>query len=188
MADADVRVAEPADAAEITRIQLTTWRTAYADMLPAEVLENLDADETERHWRDTLTEGPASVLVATEGPWAVGFCAAGLAPAEEAAAADGTVPADVTTVALVSSLLVEPRWGRRGHGGRLLGTMARRLTTECGATRGITWVPAEDSASLAFFRSVGWNPDGTVRTLDVTGRPIREMRLSGSLDLPMEDP
>lgn len=186
MADANVRVAEPADAAEITRILLTTWRTAYADMLPAEVLDNLDAGETERHWRHTLAEGPASVLVATEGPWSVGFCAAGLAPAEEAAAADGTVPADVTTVALVSSLLVEPRWGRRGHGGRLLGTMARRLT-ECGATRGITWVPAADPASLSFFRGVGWNPDGTVRTLDVAGRPVREVRLSGPLDLPMED-
>jgi GNAT superfamily N-acetyltransferase len=187
MADADVRVAEPADAAEIARIQLTTWRTAYADMLPAEVLDNLDAAETERQWRDTLTEGPASVLVATEGPWPVGFCAAGLAPTQEAVAADGTVPADAATVALVSSLLVEPRWGRRGHGGRLLGTMARRLTG-CGATRGITWVPSADSASLGFFRAVGWNPDGTVRTLDVAGRPVRELRLGGPLELPMEHP
>lgn len=186
MADADVRVAEPADAAEIARIQVTTWRTAYADMLPADVLDNLDIAETERNWRDTLTEGPASVLVATEGRWMVGFCAGGFAPEQEAVAADGTAPPDIATVALVSSLLVEPRWGRRGHGGRLLGGIAR-LLTESGATRGITWVPAPDSASLAFFRSVGWNPDGTVRTLDVGGRPVRELRLSGSLALGMQE-
>lgn len=186
MADADVRVAEPDDAAEIARIQLTTWRSAYADMLPADVLDNLDITETERHWRDTLTEGPASVLVAVEGRWMVGYCVAGFAPAQEAVAADGTPPPDIATVALVSSLLVEPRWGRRGHGGRLLGGMARRLT-EHGATRGITWVPAPDSASLAFFRSVGWSPDGTVRTLDAGGRPVRELRLSGSLALPLQD-
>lgn len=185
MADADVRVAAPADAAEIARIQLTTWRSAYADLLPAEVVGSLDIAETERQWRQTLTEGPASVLVATEGQWMVGFCVGGIAPAQEAVAADGTPPPDIATVALVSSLLVEPRWGRRGHGGRLLGSMARRLIDR-GATRGITWVPAPDSASLAFFRSVDWNPDGTVRTLDVGGRPVRELRLSGPLTLPSE--
>jgi GNAT superfamily N-acetyltransferase len=186
MADADIRLAEPADAAEIARIQVTTWRNAYADMLPADVLDNLDIAETQRHWQDTLAEGPASVLVATEGRWMVGFCAGGFAPEQEAVAADGTPPPDIATVALVSSLLVEPRWGRRGHGGRLLGGMARRLTDR-GATRGITWVPAADPASLRFFRGVGWNPDGTVRTLDVNGRPVRELRLSGSLELSMQD-
>jgi hypothetical protein len=60
--------------------------------------------------------------------------------------------------------------------------MAQRLAAQ-GATRGITWVPEADTASLAFFQAVGWNPDGTVRTLDVGGRPVRELRLSGSLDL-----
>ncbi|GGI74707.1 N-acetyltransferase [Saccharopolyspora subtropica] len=182
MADADVRVAVPEDAAEITRIQLTTWRTAYAELLPAEVLDGLDSEATERQWYETLTSGPAAVLVATEGPWVVGFCAAGPAPEAEAAAADGAVPSDLAEVALVSALLVEPRWGRRGHGGRLLGAMAQRLAAQ-GATRGITWVPEADTASMAFFRSAGWAPDGTVRTLDAGGRPLRELRLSGPMGL-----
>jgi GNAT superfamily N-acetyltransferase len=185
MADADVRVAEPSDAAEIARIQLTTWRSAYADLLPPEVLADLDSTETEREWRQTVLSGPASVLVATEGRWTVGLCAAGPAPEPETLAADGTPPADAATVALVSTLLVEPRWGRRGHGGRLLAAMAQRLAAG-GATRGITWIPEADTASLAFFRGVGWNPDGTVRTLDAGGRPIRELRLTGTLDLRVE--
>ena len=182
MADADVRVAQPEDAAEIARIQLTTWRSAYAELLPAGVLESLDTAGTEQEWQHTLTAGPASVLVATEGTWTVGFCAAGPAPEQETVAADGTVPPDAATVALVSTLLVEPRWGRRGHGGRLLGTMAQRLAA-AGMTRGVTWVPEADEASLAFFHSVGWVPDGTVRTLDAGGRPLRELRLSGNLEL-----
>ncbi|QUH00935.1 GNAT family N-acetyltransferase [Saccharopolyspora erythraea] len=185
MAEADVRVAGPDDAAEIARIQLTTWRTAYADVLPEDVLAGLDPAETESQWRHALTGGPASVLVAIEGQWLVGFCAAGFAPTTETAAADGTEPPDAATVALVSTLLVEPRWGRRGHGGRLLGAMAQRLSAE-GATRGITWVPEADQASTGFYASVGWQPDGTVRTLDAGGRPLRELRLSGSLDLRFE--
>lgn len=185
MADADVRAAGPGDAAEIARIQLTTWRSAYAELLPAEVLSALDESDTEQQWRQTLSGGPATVWLATEGPWPVGFCAAGPAPEEESRAADGTAAADADTVAYVSTLLVEPRWGRRGHGGRLLGTAARDLAAR-GSTRGITWVPEADSASTAFFRRVGWDPDGTVRTLEAGGRPLRELRLSGSLDLRFE--
>lgn len=185
MADADVREAGPSDAAEIARIQVSTWRSAYRDLLPTEVLDELDETRTEQQWLHALTEGPVTVLLATEGQWTVGFCAAGVAPEEEASAADGAAPADLSTLLLVSSLLVEPRWGRRGHGGRLLGFAAQRFAA-AGATRGICWIPEADEASMAFFRGVGWDPDGTVRTLDAGGRPVREIRLSGGLDLRFE--
>lgn len=185
MAEADVRVAQQSDSAEITRIQATTWRTAYSELLPAEVLDTLDTTASEQQWRLAVSGGTATVLVATEGPWTVGFCSAGPAPASETLSADGTAPSDADTVALVSTLLVEPRWGRRGHGGRLLGTMAHYLT-KAGLTRAVTWVPEADQASLSFFGQAGWAPDGTVRTLDAGGRPLRELRLSGSLELHLE--
>jgi len=185
MAEAAVRPATPGDAAEIARIQLSTWRTAYAELLPPEVLDHLSQQETEQQWQHTLEHGPAQVVIATEGPWTVGFCAAGPAPEAELAAPDGSLPTDAAEVALISSLLVEPRWGRRGHGGRLRATAAN-LQTLRGATRGIAWVPVADTASLSFFRSAGWEPDGTVRTLDAGGRPLREMRLSGSLEFQLK--
>jgi GNAT superfamily N-acetyltransferase len=180
MADATVRAAEPSDAAGIARIQLDTWRAAYADLLPAEVLADLDAEETELVWRQTVEQGPAHVFVAVEGDWLVGFCAAGVAPEDETAAADGTPAKDSATVALVATLLVEPRWGRRGHGGRLLAE-AGRVLREAGSTRGIAWVPEPDKASRRFFERAGWVADGTVRTLDAGGRPLREARLTGTL-------
>lgn len=182
MADAAVRPALPTDAAEIARIQQVTWQSAYAAILPAEVLAGLDVEETERLWLEAVTTGPATVLVATEGEWVVGFCAAGPAPTEEIAAADGALPVDADSTALVSVLLVEPRWGRRGHAGRLLATASARLR-EQGAQRGVTWVAEADQASLKFFRSAGWDTDGTIRTLDAGGRPLRELRLTGSLEL-----
>ena len=122
------------------------------------------------------------MLLATEGGHPVGFVVAGQAPEDEVAAADGTLPSDATSTVLVSTLLVEPRWGRRGHGGRLLAAAAGVLR-DAGATRGIVWVPAEDSASLNFYRRVSWDPDGTVRTLDANGRALREVRLAGPLNL-----
>ena len=180
MADASVRPAEPADAVEIARIQLDTWRAAYADLLPAAIFDELDVGEAELTWRQTVEQGPAQVFVAVEGGWLVGFCAAGPAPEDETASADGSPAKDSATVALVSSLLVEPRWGRRGHGGRLLAEAGKAMRA-AGSTRGIAWVPEPDKATLKFYERGGWVPDGTVRTLDAGGRPLREVRLTGTL-------
>ena len=180
MADADTRPAEPADAEELARIQLTTWRAAYAEILPAEVLDGLDRTAVAASWRQAIEHG--TIVVATEGDWLVGFTAAGLAPEAESADAQGNPPPDAATVALIGTLLVEPRWARRGHGGRLLAAASANLRV-AGCTRGITWVPEADTASLSFYRRAGWHPDGTVRTLDAGGRPVREVRLTGGLDL-----
>ncbi|HEX3649464.1 MAG TPA: GNAT family N-acetyltransferase [Pseudonocardiaceae bacterium] len=182
MAIASVRPAVRDDVPDLVRIQLDTWRTAYADLLPPDVLAGIDPDEAGQAWTTALTDGPARIFVATEGGWTVGFCAAGPAPDDEVAGPDGTLPADASTVVLVGTLLVEPRWGRRGHGGRLLATAAHALRAE-GATRGIAWVPEQDDASRKFYAATAWQPDGTARTLDAGGRPLREIRLTGTLDL-----
>jgi GNAT superfamily N-acetyltransferase len=179
VAEASVRPAVLADVEEIARIQRDTWRTAYRDLLPAEVLAGLDPVDAVR---ELVEQGTATVHVATEGEWTVGFCVVGPAPDSEVAEADGTLPADADTTGLVATLLVEPRWGRRGHGGRLLAAAAETLRSS-GATRGVSWVPEADRASLGFYRSVGWETDGVVRTLDAGGRPLREARVTGPVDL-----
>lgn len=183
MAQAHVRTATPADVSAIAALHSDTWRAAYADLLPQPVLDGLTGAEAERAWADAV-DGGALVLLATEGAAEVGFCVAGPAPSEDSAGADGSLPDDAATIGLISTLLVSPRWARRGHGGRLLAHAAHALA-QAGATRGITWVPAEDPASLSFYRRAGWEPDGTVRTLDAGDRALRELRLSGSLDLPL---
>ncbi|TWP50191.1 GNAT family N-acetyltransferase [Lentzea tibetensis] len=180
MADAGVHAATAQDVPEITRIHRDTWRVAYAELLPREVLDGIDAQDA---WRDAVEH--ATVLVATEGDWTVGYCVIGLAPAEETAKADGSLPADAGTTVLVT-VLVEPRWGRRGHAGRLLATAAE-AAREQGATRGIAWIPEADKASKGFYERVGWMADGTVRTLDAGGRPLREIRVSGDLSLQLAE-
>jgi GNAT superfamily N-acetyltransferase len=181
MALAQVRAATPADAPVLAALHRATWRAAYSELLPPGTLDGLDSRQVQRAWADTV-EGGATVLIATEGRHPVGFVVIGPAPEDEVAAADGSLPYDAAHTVLVSTLLVEPRWGRRGHGGRLLAA-ATTLLHDAGATRGIVWVPAENPASLNFYRRIGWEPDGTVRTLDANGRALREVRLTGPLNL-----
>ena len=184
MAIAAVHPAEPADIPLVDRIQRQVWQVGYATLLPAELraeLAAIDVSETEQAWAAARER----LLVATEGDWTVGFCAAGFAPDDDLADTNGTLPDDATTVALISTLLVEPRWGRRGHGGRLVATAAETLRTQ-GATRGITWVLEADTVTRAFYARIGWQPDGIARTLDAGGHPLREIRLAGDLDLTLK--
>jgi GNAT superfamily N-acetyltransferase len=180
MALASVRPAVPDDAAAIARVQRTVWTSAYADLLPPGVVEGFDEDAVAHGWATPIAAG--AVWVATEGEALVGFCAAGAASPEDLADAGGAVPADAAAVAAVAALLVEPRWGRRGHAGRLVVETAAALRA-AGAVRGVAWVPERDTASRRFWERAGWEPDGTVRTLDAGGRPLREIRVAGDLDL-----
>ena len=111
------------------------------------------------------------MFVASEGEWTVGFCAAAHYGGGDGAA-----------IAEVSTLLVEPRWGRRGHGGRLLAAAVEALRGH-GATVGWAWVPEADAVSRAFYGHAGWEADGAVRGLDTGAGTLREVRLSGPLDL-----
>jgi GNAT superfamily N-acetyltransferase len=183
MATATVRPAVAEDVDEIVRIQAGTWEAAYAGLVPAEALAQLRSPEAYRAWADAVTAGGGHhVLVAREGDWTVGFCAAAPAQAPERAVTPAAPTLGPEAWAEIITLLVEPRWARRGHGGRLLATAASHLR-EAGAVYGLAWVPEADAASRKFYSGVGWEPDGTVRVLDTGQGELREVRLTGSLDL-----
>ncbi|WP_020498391.1 GNAT family N-acetyltransferase [Sciscionella marina] len=184
MAEAVVREASGADARAIAGIQARTWRYAYADLLPAEALAELEPEHIEGRWSEVIA-AETDTLLALEGTEPVGCCVCGAAPHAELLGVGGELPGDAGTVGLIGTLFVEPRWGRRGHGGRLLATAAGRLRAR-GFTRGITWIPEADHAALSFYERAGWRADGLVRTLDTGGGQVREARLTGTLDLHLE--
>jgi GNAT superfamily N-acetyltransferase len=176
-----VRPARPEDAGEIARIQLATWRVAYRRILPRHVLDNLDEGYLARRWSAAVQEPPSAahrVLVAVEQAeqsYLVGFAASG--PADAEALAPGE-PEDALAdgVAAVTDLLVEPRWGRRGHGSRLLAATVELWRTD-GFARAVAWAFDGDEATRKFLTSTGWEPDGAARALDVDDLLVPQLRL-----------
>lgn len=180
MADLSVRPARPEDVAEIARLQIDTWRTAYRAVLPAAVLEGLSPAAAEAAWAQAVSAPPSArhhVLVAFEQSWHVGFTA--VAPAEDLEPGDP----EPETTAVIGPLLVEPRWGRRGHGSRLLAAAVDHARAD-GMTRAVAWIPENDTASREFFSSAGWAPDGLARALDTGAGEVREIRLHTALGEP----
>jgi GNAT superfamily N-acetyltransferase len=180
-----VRPARPGDAEDIARIQLTTWRTAYRRMFPPHVLANLDEAYLTRGWSEAISETPSPrhrVLIAVEqGETAgatVGFAAVG-PPDEQALAPDEGPLGD--DVAAITDLLIEPRWGRRGHGSRLLAACVD-LWREDGFKSAVAWVYDADIAMKQFFASTGWEPDGVTRALDVDDMLVPQLRVHTTLD------
>jgi GNAT superfamily N-acetyltransferase len=198
-----VRPARLDDVGEIARIQLTTWRVAYRRLLPKHVLDSLDEAWIARRWQDAITHPPSPrhrVMVAVEqrdppfdgpstGPgsaYVVGFIASG--PADETTLApdeDHTALSD--DVAAVIDLLVEPRWGRRGHGSRLLAAAVDSWRTDGFATA-VAWTFVDDPVTRTFLESTGWAPDGASRSLDVEDLLVPQVRWHVALDPATEPP
>jgi len=173
VADVSVRAATADDVTELARIQLDTWRLAYQTVLPAQILQSLTTEEIAASWHAAVTAPPSPsypVVVATEASFRVGFAAFG--PDSDRQPRDP----DPQRTAAISMLLVEPRWGRRGHGSRLLAAVAD-LTRARGVNRLVAWVPVGDTASLQFYRSAGWEADGLRRDLDTGVGTVTELRL-----------
>jgi GNAT superfamily N-acetyltransferase len=180
-----VRPARPSDAAEIARIQLATWRIAYRRLLPRHVLDNLDEAWLGRGWSAAIEAPPSDrhrVLVAVEQAeqsYLVGFAASG--PADEQALAPNEPPAALgPDVAAVTDLLIEPRWGRRGHGSRLLAAVVD-LWREDSFAAAVAWAYEGDEATRKFLAATGWEPDGAARALDVDDMLVPQLRLHVSL-------
>jgi GNAT superfamily N-acetyltransferase len=183
-----VRPARPDEAGEIARIQLSTWRTAYRRLLPRDVLDRLDLAFLTGRWHDAIEKPPTPahrVLVAVEqaeSAHLAGFTASG--PADETALAPGEDPLP-EGVAAVTELLVEPRWGRRGHGSRLLAASVDLWRAD-GLWTAVAWVYEQDPATRAFLTGAGWAPDGVTRALDVDDLLVPQLRLQVSVEEPAE--
>jgi L-amino acid N-acyltransferase YncA len=185
MPDVHVRPADLADSGEIARLQLSTWEAAYAKIIPAHVLERFGVEDMAARWSAAIAAPPSAahhVLVAFEQDCPAGFAVVVPAEPDDLATADGASSPghDPATTVAIGPLLVEPRWGRRGHGSRLLAAAVDIARVE-GARSAVSWVLEGDVASLRFLTSAGWEGDGTARELDMAGATVREIRLHTDL-------
>jgi GNAT superfamily N-acetyltransferase len=175
--DVSVRVAWADDAPGIAGVQVAAWRTEYADVLPAEVLDSFDADQFAAAWHQALSR-PADarnrLLVALERNTIRGFAVTRPSPDPDS---------DPVGDGEITELVVHPHHGRAGHGSRLLQACVDTLRADR-FTHGLIWLSTTDDVRRRFLTEAGWGTDGAHRELDLHGDGavlVKQLRLHTDL-------
>jgi len=144
-----VRRATSADADAIGRVQVETWRLAYAGLLPQETLDAFDVEGRQRMWRDGLARAPrprSATFVAVAADEVVGFATAGACDSEE------------DTGELWAIYVLPANWGTGA--GRALIERAEQALRDAGFARALLWVLEGNERAERFYRAAGWEHDG----------------------------
>jgi GNAT superfamily N-acetyltransferase len=160
-----LRAATEADGPAIGAIKVDTWRRAYPGILPAPVLDGLDADEESAEWgayaRAIAPEH--RLIVAVQGGEVIGYGRSEPCP-----------DADLPGAGEVAGLYVHPAAQGTGAGRAMLvwlvdDLLARNLTPV------VLWHFVGNERAAAVYAAAGFEPDGARRP--VPGLDVDEVRL-----------
>jgi ribosomal protein S18 acetylase RimI-like enzyme len=169
MGEITIRSANAGDAPAIARLDVETWRAAYAGLLSPNYLVGLSERRREAGWRSVILHQPRDVRVAADAAGAVrGFGSCGPSRGERDFAGE------------VFTLYVDPDWQNRGIGRRLLIALFRRLVA-AGRNSAIVWVLRENPSRFFYERLGGRQV--VRKTIIVGGAPIAALAY-GWPDLP----
>ncbi len=136
----------PDDAPAIAQVHVASWRAAYPDIVPAEVLAALDEQEFEARWQSRLAERPPLLILVAERQGQVcGFASGG-------AVREGVPPYDAELYALY----LLPSAQRQGIGRALFARVADALHKE-GREHLLLWAFRENAAA-GFYRTLAACP------------------------------
>ena len=161
-----VRPATAADGDAIGRVQVETWRVAYAGLMPAEAIAAFDVGLRQAMWREGLAREPrpgSATFVAETAEEVVGFSTVGAAREEP----DG--------VGELYAIYVDPRsWGTGA--GRALIEAAEESLRGAGFREAMLWVLEGNERAERFYRLAGWSHDGGRKVEEFQGAVVTEVR------------
>lgn len=158
----NVRPAIAVDAPAIARIQVESWRAAYAHLLPPDFLAAMSIDRRAERWAEILASGASRTLVVVDDTGSVaGFASVSTGP-------------DQTTGELQAIYLDPPRWDQ-GMGAALI-REAEAIMVEAGKEEAVLWVFADNPRARRFYESAGWLADGAFRLEEIGGVQPEQVR------------
>lgn len=145
-----VRLALPAEAVDIARIQRRAWGK---DPVLAATMLQMPADEASRIWHRAITKAPLAqmrVLVAIGETGVAGF--AMTQPSQD--------PDARPEIGEIAEFVIDDEG--KGHDGRLINAAVDTLQKD-GFTVARMWLPTRADDLRAFLTETGWGADGAVQ-------------------------
>lgn len=166
-----IEAATLADCRAVAQLHVDAWRVAYRDLVSAEYLDGLSVERREAMWRDTVTHGPARLLVAKHLSSLLGWVSYGPCRDADATLADGEIWA----------LYVAPAAWSRGVGRALLQEALKRMA-DAGCVKASLWVMSGNARAIRFYRSAGFRDEaGSEKEFMLGAQMLKEIRLAVEL-------
>jgi ribosomal protein S18 acetylase RimI-like enzyme len=182
MRQARVRTGGQADLAGVAAVHLATRRSAYAGLLPADVLTAMSTTDLQRWWEQRLRSAPSPhrlLVASSEGQErdVLGFAHVG--PSEGGPGGGDSDKGELYAIH------VRPDLQGEGLGVRLLDAACGALQDDLGYVRALLWVLDGNVSAQAFYRRHGWQlVDQLHRTEYIEGVAVTELaylrRLGGN--------
>ena len=164
----EIRPASVEDASGIATVHVASWRWAYADLLPRDVLDGSLVEDRERMWADVVPRG--GVLVAEEAARVIGFASVGTV-------ANGDLPG---LTGELFAIYIAPEAIGTGLGRALLSHAMETLRVN-GSRRAILWVLASNARARRFYEVAGWALDGAASAYAIGGVDYPTVRYATNL-------
>jgi ribosomal protein S18 acetylase RimI-like enzyme len=163
--------ATPDSAEEIASVHVASWQAAYRDLLPADFLAGLSIESRAQKWRELLHAGHThAVLARAENGALAGWVSFG--PSRDA---------DLdATWGEIEALYIHPDEWRQGVGTHLTRHACAALR-ESGHTHVSLWVLEDNTQATAFYRRLGFTPDGVSGPATIAGIPLVKVRYVAEL-------
>ncbi|MFB9908657.1 GNAT family N-acetyltransferase [Allokutzneria oryzae] len=167
-----VRQAAVADAAEIARINVNSWRRAYRGIVDDAFLNSMNPEQRVPGWERWISApAPSSVFVAVDDTGRIGaYAGVGAARPDD----DEDYPEP--TGELYAIYADPDLWGT-GAGG-VVHRAALRHLAESGFDKAVLWVLDENVLARNFYRSQGWQDDDVRKDFELNGARLPERRYS----------
>lgn len=146
----------------VLRMKNLAWRQTYTGQLSDAAFDRLDAELPARvaNWQDSIRQGTQPPLVAADARGQIIGVAAG-GPAR-----GDNPPAEVELYMVY--VLAE------AHGS---GVGQQLVSAAIGVAPAFVWVLESNARAIAFYRKLGFTPDGTAEPLSAQWNHQREMRM-----------
>lgn len=156
-----IRSAGIEDAGVIAFVQVESWKTTYAGIVPDAYLASLNAGTNAQRWREWIAAGNSSMFVAENGACVVGFASGGMLR-------DAIPGYDAELYAIY---LLREHQGR-GAGRSLVHALANSLRAE-GFVSMVVWVLKKNPA-VSFYKHLG-GIQIAHRPIEIGGASLEEL-------------
>ncbi|MGA9464698.1 MAG: GNAT family N-acetyltransferase [Terracidiphilus sp.] len=172
--DFRIRRGEERDARPIGQVQVESWKSTYADIVPDDFLASMDTDSRAERWRELIAAGDMHIFVAEDETGVFGFVSGGKL----------REPIDGYDTELFAIYLLQKNQGK-GVGRRLFGELAATLRSE-GRIGMALWVLRQNPA-VGFYQRMGGVEIGH-KTIQIGGAALEEVAFGFNLSLDPTQP